>query len=240
MRVARVIQSWMLGFVMIALRITCRVRVHNDPRSKLQADGEAYAYSILHAHQVAAAINREPNTAAMVSASGDGDLLLPGFRLLRVKAIRGSSRSNRSDKGGQSALSELISHVDAGAPVIIAVDGPRGPRNRVRKGIAVLSRKSGAAVLNVATIPSRRLILRGAWDRLQIPYPFSRIDAYFDDPLRSQPGETAEQFRCRIELSLNELEAKHDPDEAACVAARLKAKQLKKANHSDDDRPIST
>jgi lysophospholipid acyltransferase (LPLAT)-like uncharacterized protein len=93
----------------------------------------------------------------------------------------------------------------------LAVDGPRGPRNRVRKGIAVLSRKSDAAVLNVVLVPSRRWILQGTWDRLQIPKPFCRIDAYFAEPLWPLPQETVEQYRRRIEFSLNELEASHDP-----------------------------
>jgi hypothetical protein len=211
----RTLQSWLLALVMVLLRATCRVSVHDDPRDRLRAANQPYVFSILHAHQVSAAINRERNTAAMVSQSGDGQLLVPGFWVLGIKAIRGSSRGAGQDKGGRSALQELISHVVGGAPAILAVDGPRGPRNHVRKGIAVLSRESGAAVLNVVTVPSRRWILRRTWDRLQIPVPFCRIHAYFAEPLRLRDDETIEQFRQRIESSLNELEASHDPVEMA-------------------------
>ena len=224
MRLTLFVQSWVLGLSMLFLRITCRVRVHNDPRGQLKANSENYAFSILHAHQLAAAINREPGTAAMVSQSGDGQLLVPGFWLLRVKAIRGSSRSERNDKGGRSALNGLVEHVKGGSPAIIAVDGPRGPRGQIRKGIAVLSKESGGAVLNVITIPNRRWILSRTWDRLQIPQPFSRIDAYFAEPLRLAEGESIESFRRRIEASLNLLEATYDPEEAARVAAANPAK----------------
>jgi hypothetical protein len=151
----------------------------------------------------------------MVSQSADGQLLLPGFWALGIKVIRGSNRSQNHDKGGRSALRQLITHVLNGSPAILAVDGPRGPRNHVRKGIAVLSRETGAAVLNVVAVPSRRWILRGAWDRLQIPQPFSRIDAYFAEPLRPRGTETVEQYRCRIETSLYELEVIHDRGESA-------------------------
>lgn len=199
---------------MLVLRASCRVTVHSDPRDHLRASTTPYVYSILHAHQVSAAINRETNTAAMVSQSGDGQLLLAGFWLLGIKAIRGSNRRMHRDKGGRKALSELTSHVQNGAPAILAVDGPRGPRNRVRKGIAVLSRESGAAVLNVVAIPSRRWILRGTWDRLQIPQPFCRINAYFAEPLWPTQQETVEQYRRRIENSLTELEKTHDAREA--------------------------
>jgi hypothetical protein len=209
------IQSWMLALAMLLLRATCRVSVHNDPRNGLRASAEAYAYSILHAHQVSAAINRETGTAAMVSQSADGQLLVPGFWALGIKAIRGSNRNEQDDKGGRSALNQLIAHVVSGSPAILAVDGPRGPRNHVRKGIAVLSRESGAAVINVVAVPSRRWILQGTWDRLQIPRPFCRIDAYFGEPLRPYDTESVEQYRRRIESSLNELEERHDPVETA-------------------------
>ena len=199
---------------MLVLRATCRLSIHDDPRPHLRASAESYAYSVLHSHQVSAAIEREKGTAAMVSQSADGQLLLPGFWALGIKAIRGSNRSQNRDKGGRSALNELITHVFNGSPAILAVDGPRGPRNHVRKGIAVLSRETGAAVLNVVAVPSRRWILRSAWDRLQIPQPFCRIDAYFAEPIRPRSTETVEQYRRRIEASLNELELSHDPMEA--------------------------
>ena len=198
---------------MLALRATCSVVVHDDPRDDLRASAARYVYSILHAQQVSAAINRESNTAAMVSQSGDGQLLVAGFRLLGIKAIRGSSGGGQRDKGGRQALAGLIAHVQDGGRAILAVDGPRGPRNRVRKGIAMLSRETGAGVLNVVVIPSRRWILRGTWDRLQIPLPFCRIDAYFAEPLWPLPDETVEAYRSRIASSLNDLEKTNDPEE---------------------------
>lgn len=213
--VLRLIESWFLAMAMLVLRATCRVSLHNDPRPKLRASAESYTYSVLHAHQVSAAIDREKGTAAMVSQSADGALLLLGFWALGIKVIRGSSRSRGHDKGGRSALKQLMAHIQSGMPAYLAVDGPRGPRNRVRKGIAVLSRETGAAVLNVIAVPSRRWILRGTWDRLQIPQPFCRIDGYFADPLWPRGTESVEQYRLRIETSLNELEARYDPAEAA-------------------------
>ncbi len=218
----RSVASALLAVAMLLLRATCRISLHDDPRPGLRASGEPYTYSVLHAHQVSAAIDREKGTAAMVSQSADGALLLFGFWALRIKVIRGSSRGQHQDKGGRSALRQLIAHVQSGNPAYLAVDGPRGPRNRVRKGIAVLSRQTGAAVLNVVAVPSRRWVLRGTWDHLQIPLPFCRIDGYFAEPLWPCSSETVEQYRQRIETSLNELEARHDPAEAAARVSALR------------------
>ncbi len=228
MDLVRWIAGWLLAIVMLTLRATCRVRVVNDPRPALKAAGESYVYSVLHAHQIAVAIKTEPNVAAMVSRSNDGDLLIPAFTAIGIRAMRGSNRrKNSEDRGGRAALDEMAAFVTGGGYAILMVDGPRGPRNRVRKGIAVLSKQADAAVVNVVAVPSRRWIVGKAWDRLQIPMPFCRIDGYFAEPLRIEEGESIEAFRRRIEESLNALEAAHDPNEAA--QQRVDARQRKSA-----------
>jgi lysophospholipid acyltransferase (LPLAT)-like uncharacterized protein len=199
---------------MLILRTTCRARLHNDPRAALRADGARYVYSVLHAHQIAAATCRERRTAAMVSQSRDGDFVAVGLTVLGIKAIRGSSRRRGEEKGGLSALSSLMDHVRAGHPAYLAVDGPRGPRNRVHKGIAVLSQQTGAAVLNVVAVPTRRWIFKRSWDRFQIPKPFCRIDIFVAAPIWPQQDEPVDLYRRRIEQSLCQLESLRDPVEA--------------------------
>lgn len=204
--------GWPIAAAVLAFRWTCRVRIHGDPRAELRARGEKYVYSILHAHQIAIIAFAERRTAAMVSQSGDGELLQPSFRVLGVVPKRGSNR-----RGGADALDAMVEHVDRGdGSALIAVDGPRGPRGQVRKGIASLAKRTDAAVLNVIVVPRWRLTFRGAWDRFQVPLPFSRLDAYFAEPIRPEPGEGVESLRRRIEASLNDLEREHDPGEAAC------------------------
>ena len=211
MKIPPKLVGWPIAAAVLAFRWTCRVRLHGvDPRPTLRERGEKYVYSILHAHQIAILAFAEPETAAMVSQSGDGELLQPTFRAMRVVPMRGSNR-----RGGADALDAMVEHVDRGdGSALIAVDGPRGPRGQVRKGIASLAKRTDAVVLNVVVVPRWRLTFRGAWDRFQVPRPFSRIDAYFAEPVR--PGETegVESLRRRIEASLNALEREHDPSEA--------------------------
>ena len=220
--VVAAVGPWCIALGMLILRATCRVRVHNDPRPILRADDARYVYSVLHAHQISAAICREPGTAAMVSQSRDGDFVARGLKLLGIKIIRGSSRQSNKDKGGLSALSSLAEHVRTGQPGYLAVDGPRGPRNRVHKGIAVLSQQTGAAVLNVVAVPTRRWIFKRSWDRFQIPKPFSRIDIFVAGPIWPEQNERIEEYRRRIEQSLCQLETLRDPVEADIAAARQK------------------
>jgi lysophospholipid acyltransferase (LPLAT)-like uncharacterized protein len=213
MKISPRLIAWPIALVLLLLKYTCRSRAHNDPRPELWAKGESYAYAVLHAHQVAAGINGRPGTGAMLSRSGDGELMALGLRVLGMHVVRGSSQAKGEDKGGREALLELEKHATHGKAIILAVDGPRGPRNHVRKGIAVLSQLAQVPVVVVVAVPSRRWIVKKAWDRMQIPKPFCRIDGYFGPLLRPDPNESVEQYRLRIETELNKLEAEHDPAE---------------------------
>jgi hypothetical protein len=49
---------------------------------------------------------------------------------------------------------------------------------------------------------------------MQVPMPFTRFDGYFGPAMVSKEGESVEAFSLRIQNQLNELERKHDPEEA--------------------------
>ena len=215
MKLTTWLAGWTLALLFSLLKATCRPRVADDPRPEFRANGTRYIYAVLHAHQLSTLVIGDTNLAAMVSRSADGELIVPMLRMYDVKPIRGSSRRKGRDKGGTKALEQMIEHVASGKPAYIAVDGPNGPRNRIRKGIAQLAINSDALVLPSIAIPSRRWIWRKSWDRLQVPKPFCSIKGVIAEPLSHQEGESVEQFRRRIEQALNALEAAHDPEEAA-------------------------
>ena len=213
--VLRFLVAWMAAAAVLAIRLTCRVRYHDDPRPALRARGTSYAYAFLHAHQIATVVVAESGTGAMVSRSTDGELLIPSLRVRGVVPVRGSTRRGGADKGGTGALAALVRHARGGAPVYLAVDGPRGPRNHVRRGIGQLAVALDAAILVAVALPSRRWILRKTWDRFQIPQPFSTIDVFFDRPTLRRDGVDAEALRSLVSQRLDALEVRHDPIEAA-------------------------
>ncbi len=188
--------------------------MHNDPRASLRAAGTPYIYAVLHAHQVAAIMDSEPGTGAMVSRSADGQIIVPILKIRRCVPVRGSSFRAGQDKGGRAALDALAEHIAGGRPGYLAVDGPRGPRGRVHKGVAHLARRTGAVVVTIAPIPTRRWILTRAWDRLQIPKPFCTVNGYCGTPLKMQADESLDNFCRRIEQTLADLEHTHDASEA--------------------------
>lgn len=200
------------GFIRL-LRLTCRVRAINDQRDALRAEGQPYIYAGLHAQQIAMVVHAEPGSGALVSRSRDGDLIARTLEKTGAVPIRGSGGSSR--KGGAAALRALVNHVTGGRPACLAVDGPKGPRGVIHPGIALLSQKTGAPVLVMALVPTRRLVLSRTWDRTQIPLPFCRIDGAFGDPIYPRQGESVRDYTQRIQDELLRMERKYDPKEAA-------------------------
>lgn len=220
-RLLRKLAGWLIAVIAALLRLTCRYRMVDDPRPALRAEGRRYVFAALHAQQAAAAfINDEKKLTAMVSRSGDGDLLVPSLRLRGVIAVRGSTKRDGRDKGGGTALHEMARLLEEQRiPGIITVDGPRGPRGSVAPGIAVVAQRCDAVILPVSAVPSRRWILRGTWDRLQMPKPFSRITMWFGAPIVASAWPDIDLLRAEVGRALEELERRTDPEEAARAAA---------------------
>ena len=216
----------LLGGVMIVWRWLVRRRCVNDPRPQLREKSTPTVFALPHAHQLSAMlVNDEPRgrLAAMVSRSFDGDLVVPAMRVSGVRPVRGSAGSLA--KGGPRALNEMRELLATGraTTALLTVDGPRGPRNHVKRGVAELAlRVPGSAVLPVLALPGRRKILERSWDRFQIPLPFTTVSLVFGEPLWPHPGESADDLRRRIEVELVRLEREWDPEQAPARILRAR------------------
>jgi len=197
-------------------RLTLRRRVEGDPRPHLRATGRRYVYAILHAQQLNfILLSDDIPILAMVSASTDGEWLVPLCRARGIIPVRGSSGRNGSDKGGRVALDELADGVRNGIPALLAVDGPRGPRSSVHRGIVDLARATDACILVAGVFTStRRRILERTWDRTQLPRPFSRLTGRFRAPIDPRDFPDAPGLRTRVAEELLALEITFDPQEA--------------------------
>lgn len=138
---------------------------------------------LLAAPQIPAALR--PSLSVLISASRDGEYISAFVRCFQIGVVRGSS-----SRGGVSALLALRQVLQAGRSVLLTVDGPRGPRYCVHGGVPVLSRLTGGAVVPVCINYSHYVSLR-SWDRMQIPWPFSRARIVLGRPLTALPAPTA-------------------------------------------------
>jgi lysophospholipid acyltransferase (LPLAT)-like uncharacterized protein len=104
----------------------------------------------------------------MSSNSYDGEYMGRIIRKFGFVAVKGSSSRNavRALLGLRRALQE-------GWTVAFSLDGPRGPRYKVKPGPVALARSSGVPLTMFHVAVENAWILN-TWDRLIIPKPFSR------------------------------------------------------------------
>jgi hypothetical protein len=229
------------AFVMACWRATLRFRVERDPRPALRAAGRRYVYAILHAQQLSfIMLSDDVPILAMVSASKDGEWLVSLCRARRIVPVRGSTRVHGADKGGRTALAQLAEGVCAGLPALLAVDGPRGPRNGVHRGIVDLARETDACIVVAGVFAEpNRFILERTWDRTQLPRPFSTLTGRFRPPIDPRDFADAASLRARVAAELLALEQEHDPAEAR-HAGRISPRALARSKATVQAEPRST
>jgi lysophospholipid acyltransferase (LPLAT)-like uncharacterized protein len=141
----------------------------------------------------------------LVSHSKDGELMARGTRALGYRVIRGSST-----RGAVGGLIALIKAVREGYTVVLAVDGPQGPRGVCKPGIIRIAQKTGAPLFPVGVANSHRYVFKKTWNQVYLPLPFSRQVIFVDNPITfsKKTGAEAMDLHChRVEAA---LQAAHD------------------------------
>src|SRR4030042_7184019 len=140
----------------------------------------------------------------MFSQSRDGEYLARFAPKCGVIPVRGSSK-----RGGEKALIQMIRYLKEGNRACSTVlDGPQGPRYKAKKGLLVLSQKTGVPLLPFIWSARRALTLEKTWDKTMIPWPFSEVVISYGSPL-NVPKESTEMemeaLRLEVERRLNTL-----------------------------------
>lgn len=167
-----------IGFVgsvlLRALYATLRVRFDDQAGALNSAEPRAiwvfWHNRLILVPYIREQLKARPKTAALTSASKDGEILAAFLRRFNLKPVRGSS-----SRRGVAALIEMIRLMEEGFDVGITPDGPRGPRYTFNPGAITLAQKTGAQILPVRVQYAKFWRLK-SWDGFMIPKPFSRVE----------------------------------------------------------------
>ena len=150
---------------------------------------------------------RGQKACIMNSIHRDGEIITRVLKRFGIAAVRGSS-----SRGWVSGLKGLIEAYRLGYDLIVVPDGPRGPCQQAKSGVLQLARTTGAPVYPT-TYSAAWHIRIGSWDRLMIPFPFSRVVYVVGSPI-SVPAETTpaqlEQKRQELEERLRTVTGQAD------------------------------
>jgi lysophospholipid acyltransferase (LPLAT)-like uncharacterized protein len=192
--------SVLIYLILRLLYFTMRITVvGGEVMPTLLRRGEGYVVIFWHARLLMAPFFIYPGRAmhVLISAHRDGEIIANVMKCFRfITPVRGSSTSR-----GKEALLEMVRLLRENKDLAITPDGPTG--------VAHLARLSGKAIVPLAFAASHCKRF-SSWDRLLIPYPFSRAVYVVGDPLYYRKGENMESFRLRIEEALRDTTRRAD------------------------------
>ena len=142
----------------------------------------------------------------MTSQSFDGEYIARFIQRFGAGAARGSST-----RGATGAMVEMVRLMRAGCPTAFTIDGPKGPRCVAKMGSVLLAKKTGNPVLPFTIAAKNFWEIGSAWDRTQIPRPFTRARVFIAAPIFVAPdtdGEALEAKRIELQSALDALEDK--------------------------------
>ncbi len=143
----------------------------------------------------------------LISAHRDGEIIARGVSSFGVEFIRGSAANPKKpgkNKSGASAIAQIAAALKQGHVVGVTPDGPRGPGEKVQKGVIRLAQMTGAPILPAAYSVSRGKRLK-TWDRFLLAAPFSKGVYAAGPPVKIPPEndpETVETARQTVENAL--------------------------------------
>jgi lysophospholipid acyltransferase (LPLAT)-like uncharacterized protein len=160
-----------LGYGIIRLiGPTLRIAVSYEDGAQQTLDQRPLIASFWHSCMIPATyIFRNMGIRVMSSNSYDGEYMGRIIHKFGFVAVKGSSSRN-----AVRALLGLRRALEEGWTVAFTLDGPRGPRHKVKPGPVALARSSGLALTTFHAAVDRAWVLN-TWDRLMIPVPFSRV-----------------------------------------------------------------
>lgn len=142
--------------------------------------------------------------ATLVSRSRDGEIAARLAQAVGITPLRGGS-----SRGQVEALRLMERWLRKEGSLLVAVDGPRGPRGEVKAGIVLLAARTGAPIIPAAAItsPNARYVFR-SWDCMWLPKFRAFIEVIYDTPMYVPTNctrEEMEKFRLLLEERLWQL-----------------------------------
>jgi lysophospholipid acyltransferase (LPLAT)-like uncharacterized protein len=138
----------------------------------------------------------------MSSNSYDGEYMGRIIHKFGFVAVKGSSSRN-----AVRALLGLRRALVDGWTVAFTLDGPHGPRHKVKPGPVALARSSDVPLTMFHAAVDKAWVLN-SWDRMMIPKPFSRVLLRFGKLIHVPEGandEDVERYTAELQASLDRV-----------------------------------
>lgn len=165
------------GFLIRMLARTWRIRaVGRESFDANRPAGKGAIFTFWHGQMLPLVAEHHRPTTVLISDHRDGEIITQIVSSFGCRAVRGSS-----SKGAARALLQLSRTLNDGDDIAITPDGPRGPRHSFAPGAVVLSQRTGAAIVLLASY-AKSVWRLNTWDGFEIPKPFAKVIVAYGEP----------------------------------------------------------
>lgn len=182
---------------------TLRVSVSYEDGAQQTISQRPLIVSFWHSCMIPATyICRNIGVRVMSSNSYDGEYMGRIIHKFGFVAVKGSSSRN-----AVRALLGLRRALEEGWTVAFTLDGPRGPRRKVKPGPAALARSAGVPLSMFHVAVDQAWVLN-TWDRLMVPVPFSRVLVRFGKLIpvpHAAADDDLERYTAELQESLDRV-----------------------------------
>ena len=144
-------------------------------------------------------ICRGRNIQVLSSWHRDGEISARLMTAMGYGVVRGSPT-----RGSARGLLRMLARAVEGLDLAVTPDGPRGPTERVKRGVFYLAEKSGGTLIPVGVGAARAKRI-SSWDSFMVPLPFSRVAVVYGEPLDWDESAPFEEKAALLEAALGRL-----------------------------------
>lgn len=162
-------------------------------------------FALWHAHQCVLYDNKDrSHLHVLISPSNDGEIIAQAVHSVGINTVRGS----KGRKGISSTL-QLLEKLEAGDSIAITIDGPRGPKQKVKNGIINIAKLSQIPIIPILWHSDAPNFLKfNTWDEFRIPILACKTVALYGDPIyvpSDADKETVEEYRLLLENKMKDM-----------------------------------
>src|SRR5574344_463175 len=149
------------------------MRTYNYPKE------ERFILALWHSDQCALySVSDRKKLNILISNSNDGRMIARCCELMGYSTIGGSSK-----RDGMSALLKMAEKLKNGENIAIMIDGPKGPKHKVKRGVVNLAKQSGVPIIPLAFESDQKSLVKlKTWDEFRFPVCFNKLVAYYGEP----------------------------------------------------------
>ncbi len=174
------LEKYFGAFLVKMLGFTLRYKIMVPPPK------ENVIYAFWHRNILPLAyLHRNQNAVIMISSSKDGELIAGPVSRLGYIPVRGSST-----RKGSTAVKKMVK-LSKTHSLAITPDGPRGEREKIKKGLLYLSYLCKMPIVPIAVEIDREIVFN-SWDKFRLPKPFAKVYVSYGKPIMINTKEEIE------------------------------------------------